>query len=519
MLAWISERVARESLGTQAQPEQQSKPHRRRSYSGAAGSRLLADFVASTTSADGEIRYNLRRLRDRSRELARNDSYMQRYLQLMTQNVIGEHGFQLQSRARNERLPGQEKGQLDAPGNAIVENAWKRWGKRCTVDRRHSWLDVQRLVMEGLARDGEILIRFVRGRKYPNGLALQLLEPDYLDETYTTTAPSGGRINMGVELDQYDAPVAYYLLLGKNSGVHPFDDSATSLRSTNRVRVPAEEIIHLYMPERSQQTRGVPWISASMARMKMLDGLEEATIVAARAGASKMGFITSPDGDSYVGEDEDPYSPVMSAEPGSIQQLPAGTSFTPWNPDYPASSFSDFHKSILRGIASGLGVSYVSLANNLEGVSYSSIRQGALEERDFYRTIQSFLIQHLCEPVCEEWLSMFMSQSDTPLPISKFDKFSSAVEFRGRGFSWIDPSKEIKAEHEAVQSGFKSLNDVARSYGKDVEEVFAQMQADKQMAERYGIQLAYEPLGTGVKNQQLELLAAMGEPPEQEPPA
>jgi len=114
---------------------------------------------------------------------------------------------------------------------------------------------------------------------------------------------------------------------------------------------------------------------------------------------------------------------------------------------------------------------------------------------------------------------MFMSQADTPLPISKFDKFASALEFRGRGFSWIDPSREIKAEHEAVQSGFKSLNDVARSYGRDVEEVFAQMQADKAMAERYGIQLAYEPLGTGVKNQQLELLAAMGEAPTPEEPA
>lgn len=513
MLGWISERIARENLGTPEPIETKAAP-RRRSYAGAAGSRLLADFVASTTSADGEIRYNLRRLRDRSRELSRNNDYMRRYLQLLSQNVVGEHGFQLQSRARNERKPGEERGSLDASGNAIVENAWKRWGKRCTTDRRHSWLDVQRLVIEGLARDGEILIRFVRGRGYPNGFALQLLEPDYLDETYTTTAPGGKRINMGVELDQYDAPVAYYLLLGKNSGAHPFDDAATSVKSTARVRVPASEIIHLYMPERSQQTRGVPWISASMARMKMLDGLEEATIVAARAGASKMGFITSPDGDQFIGEDEDIYNPVMSAEPGSIQQLPAGMSFTPWNPDYPASSFSDFHKSILRGIASGLGVSYVSLANNLEGVSYSSIRQGALEERDFYRTIQTFVIQHLCEPICEEWLSMFMSQADTPLPVSKFDKFASALEFRGRGFAWIDPAKEIKAEHEAVQSGFKSLNDVARSYGRDVEEVFAQMQADKAMAERYGIQLAYEPLGTGVKNQQLELLNAIGNVPE-----
>jgi len=47
-----------------------------------------------------------------------------------------------------------------------------------------------------------------------------------------------------------------------------------------------------------------------------------------------------------------------------------------------------------------------------------------------------------------------------------------------------------------VKNGFKSLNDVARQYGRDVEEVFQQMQSDKAMAERYGITLMFEPLGT-----------------------
>lgn len=511
MLKWLSEQFARDALGVSPLEDQTPAP-RKRSYQGASGSRLLADFVASTTSADSEIRYNLRRLRDRSRELARNNDYMKRYLQLMAQNVVGEHGFQLQSRARNERRPGQERGDLDVAANSIIERDFKIWGKRCTVDRKHSWLDVQRLVVEGLARDGEILIRFVRSSKFKDGFALQLLEPDYLDETYTTTAPGSRRINMGVELDEYDAPVAYFLLLGKNSGVHPFDDSATSLRSTNRVRVPAEEILHLYLPERSQQTRGVPWISSAMARLQMLDKYEEAELVAARAGASKMGFLISPDGESYIGEDADQHNPIMSAEPGSIQQLPVGMDFKSWDPNHPVSAFADFHKAVLRGIASGLGVSYTSLSNNLEGVSYSSIRQGTIDERDHYKVVQQFLIQHLCLPVCERWLMMYLSQSSTPLPIGKYDKFADNLEFRGRGFAWVDPAKEIKAEHEAVQSGFKSLNDVARQYGRDVEEVFAQMQADKAMAERYGIQLAYEPLGTGVKNQQLELLAAMGEP-------
>ena len=396
MLNWLSEKFARDALGV-SPLEEQAAP-KRRSYQGASGSRLLADFVASTTSADAELRYNLRRLRDRSRELSRNNDYMKRYLQLMAQNVVGEHGFQLQSRARNERRPGQQRGDLDAPANTIIERAFKTWGKRCTVDKRHTWLDVQRLVVEGLARDGEILIRFVRGARYRDGFAIQLLEPDYLDETYTTTAPNGRRINMGVELSEYDEPLAYYLLLGKNAGVHPFDDSATSLRSTTRVRIAAEEILHLYLPERSQQTRGVPWVASAMARLQMLDKYEEAELVAARAGASKMGFLISPDGESYVGDDQDQYNPIMSAEPGSIQQLPTGMDFKSWDPNHPVSAFAEFHKSVLRGIASGLGVSYTSLSNNLEGVSYSSIRQGTIDERDHYKMCRLFWFSNFSSP-------------------------------------------------------------------------------------------------------------------------
>ena len=162
MLHWLSERFAREALNL---PEPTAAaPVKKRSWQAASGSRLFSDFVASTKSADAELRYNLRTIRDRSRELCRNNDYANRYLQLLSSGVVGENGFSLQSRARNERRPGEEQGQLDASGNAILERNWRKWGERCTVDGKHSWLDVQRIVAKSLARDGEILVRFVKGK-------------------------------------------------------------------------------------------------------------------------------------------------------------------------------------------------------------------------------------------------------------------------------------------------------------------------------------------------------------------
>ena len=99
-------------------------------------------------------------------------------------------------------------------------------------------------------------------------------------------------------------------------------------------------------------------MSNVLPRLKMLDGYEEAELVAARVGASAMGFITSPGGDGYMGDDLDNGTPIMSAEPGTFQQLPAGMDVKSFDPDHPTTAFSDFEKAILRGISSGLGVSY-----------------------------------------------------------------------------------------------------------------------------------------------------------------
>ena len=134
-------------------------PTKRRSYAGINTSRLFADFNTMTRSSDSELKPALRVLRNRCRELARNDEYVRRYLGLLKTNVVGPYGVNVQAKARNA------DGSLDGPGNKIVENAWKAWGQRgnCTVDGRLSWVDAQRLFIETLARDGEVIVRFVNG--------------------------------------------------------------------------------------------------------------------------------------------------------------------------------------------------------------------------------------------------------------------------------------------------------------------------------------------------------------------
>lgn len=460
------------------------KSLKKRSYAGANVGRLFSDFIQSSKSADEEIRPAIRILRDRSRDLARNNEYAKRFINLAKSNVVGERGVTVQIKARNDN------GSMDNIGNDQIEAAFNQWAKVgvCTVDGKYSWVDAQRFFVESLVRDGEVLCRKVR---YPNkfDFAIEFLEPDYLDENYNDNLPNGNRIRMSVELDQFGRPVAYHLL-----SRHPYDAYSQTF-SEPRIRVTADKIIHCFIGERAQQTRGVPWMAPAITSLKMLHGYREAELVAARVGASKMGFFTSPQGDGFTADDKIDNVPIMQADPGTFHQLPEGVSFQQFDPTHPTGAFADFEKAVLRGIASGLGVSYTSLANDLEGVSYSSIRQGTLEDRDQWKMVQDILIQHFVEPVFREFLMSIMENGVINIPSTRFDKFADSAIFRARGFQWVDPLKEMNAAVIGLKNGILSMQDVANQYGRDVEETFSSINAEKELAAMYGLKMAFEPFG------------------------
>lgn len=464
----------------------QGKGLQRRSYQAANTGRLFADFRSSNRSADSELRSDIVLMRNRSRELARNDVYVKRYLNLMKTNVVGEKGMTLQVKARNDN------GSMDVVGNTIIENAWAQFCLRgnCTADGQRSWVDLQKYVIEATARDGEAFIQIVRNRRYPHGIAFHPVEADLIDEKKNEIGRNGNRIRMGIEVDEFDRPVAYWV-----KTQHPGDFDMSSIRSAVVKRVSAENMIHVFEPIRAGQTRGEPWMAPAIAQLKMLNAHREAELVASRMAASKMGFFVSETGDEVPADDYDGKVPIIDAEPGAFHQLPAGVDFKPFDMNHPATAFADFEKGILRGLASGLGVSYASLSNDLEGTSYSSIRQGALEERDAYKVVQTFLLEHFVLPAYSAWLQHAMEFGIVPIPATRFDKFFTATVFRPRGWQWVDPQREINAAVTAMHNGIMSMQDVSNQYGRDIEETFSQIQRDQELAESLGLSLAFQPFG------------------------
>ena len=78
------------------------------------------------------------------------------------------------------------------------------------------------------------------------------------------------------------------------------------------------------------------------------------------------------------------------------------------------------------------------------------------------------------------------------VPLREYERFAARSEFRGRAWSWVDPQGN-DCGGSGAKNGILSLQDVAANYGKDVEELLAQIQRDKSLMEQFGVKYALEP--------------------------
>lgn len=444
----------------------------KRMYAGAEMSRLNSDWNVLNTSADSEILTSLRALRARSRLLLRDNEYAKAAVRIIKNNIIGV-GIGLQAQVKNA------SGNLIGRINDQIEEEFKEWADKDTCDPagKLCFADMERLIIGSLVENGEVLIRKVR-QPFGKGkipYALELIESDRLvDQWSSVRAENGNHIRMGVEQDKWGRPVAYWLY-----PYHPGDYQFSAFVESALLRIPASEIIHLYIPERIGQTRGVPWFHATLKRLHNMHGYEEAEIIAARASASIFGVVTSAEGLTPDSEDltggARTVQPTLTMEPGTIQQLAPGETFTGFNPSRPNTAMDPFMRFMLRAFATGIGVSYASVSSDYSQSNYSSSRLALLDDRDLWRVMQGWFIRNLRKEVHRDWMDAAVLSGELTIP----DYFSNQrkywqVRFKPRGWSWIDPTKEVNAYKQAVRSGFMTVSDVISQTSEhaDAEDVF-----------------------------------------------
>ena len=464
----------------------------RAGFAGAAVDRLTASLQTWSGALNADLDNGLVILRSRARGLTANSEFAKRFLTLVAQNIVGANGPALQVRAMNDGGAG-----LDKAANDAIETHWAKWGKVCDIGARMSLAHLLRVLIKGVARDGEALVRIVRNPKLPYGMALQALEADRLDETLNANLPDGAVVRMGVEVDSNLRPLAYHVKT-RHPGEHFGHVGRIAVE-----RVPARDMIHLFMVERAEQVRGYTWFHAVLIRAGMLHGFEEAAVVAARVGASKMGAFTRKEDGSGVplanqlADMKDANGNLqMNAEPGEFLDLTGmpGVSLETWNPDYPHQNFESFLQTCLRGLASGLDVATHNLTGDMTQVNYSSARIAELSERDTWMLLQGWLISSALEPLFRDWLASALIRGEVTFPVSgkalpanKLMKFADASRFQGRRWQWVDPKNDMETAKGLIEARLASRTEIAASQGRDFDDIVDEQQAEEARIKEAGL--------------------------------
>jgi lambda family phage portal protein len=445
-----------------------SKTAKTRKVDAAQINRTTSDWAISAFARDTkrlevqDVTNSLTIVRNRARDLETNDATVRKFLSMMETNIIG--------------------GGVSIMGDDALISKFFSWADSADVTGAFSWPEFQRNVCRAVLRDGEAFILFVQGRDLSDALGLQLIDPSHFNEKRND--PTLGIYN-GVKVDRYGKPTAYFFLGSDGT----------------EKEIPAANLIHIFKKERPYQFRGLSAIAPVMLPLRHLHAYTEAELIASRVASAKMGFYKTLPSENFDGDGQDASGNLITdIAPGQFEKLPSGTEFQAVDFQHPTSQFGTFVSVIQRLIASGLGVSYNNLTGDLNGVSYSSIRSGTIEERELYATLQDFFIRAFLKKVVAKWAESAALVGTITLGEAEQTKTFS---FIGRKWKWVDPVSDLQAAEKELALGLVSKSELAANLGRDFAKVQSQIAKDTDTERQNTAQI--EAATAQVKTLNLEL--------------
>ena len=197
-------------------------------YKGASRSRLRSNWLPGHGSADEDLLPELSDIRERSRDLNRNDAHASGITGTMTVNVVGS-GIRPQSRIDKESIGMEESAQSTFQKQA--EKCWKRWLPYADAGERMDFCEIQNLVDRQILENGEAIIMplMLPDKDRPYSLALQAIESDRLD---TPPELRGDKsVRSGVKVGDRGQPLSYFIRKS-HPGDYRFTKGEDALRET-----------------------------------------------------------------------------------------------------------------------------------------------------------------------------------------------------------------------------------------------------------------------------------------------
>jgi len=431
-----------------------------RGYDAAKVGRRTDGWVAGHGSANVEVGSALLRVRNRCRDVVRNNEYAARALDTLVVNTVGDGII----------------------GKAPDQVLWDDWCEYCDADGQLDFKGLIELAVRTRHESGEVLIRFRQrlpddGYKVP--LQLQVLEPDHLDQTKLGPLENGNYAIYGVEYNLIGQRVAYWLY-----PIHPGEVASFALQSFQSKRVPASEVLHYYRKRRPTQTRGMPELAVSLMRLRDLADYEQAELVRKKIESCFVAFVRTDDAALRIGNEAKSSNSGASVQekvaPGMIKYLSNAEGVDFGNPSS-GGGYGDYTSTQLHAIASGAGVMYSQMTGDLSKFNFSSYRAGLVEFRQMIKAEQWLALKPMVlQPIAMRFQADARLAGATRKPIERFKWTMPRLQ-------WVDPLKDVLGTKEAIRGGLQSISEAIRERGDDPDEVFLEMYQEREKLKGYGI--------------------------------
>lgn len=474
-----------------------------RKYDAAARGRRVENWSTRRTSADAASAVGFGDMRDRARDLVRNNPYAQRAITLWVSALIGS-GWSFKAKAG--RRNGGARGQ-----RATDEfRAWAADPRQCDYE---GLLDFAGLIAKAVRcwkESGEVLIRMrqpspatVRRMGLRVPMQLHVLEPDWIcedhDGIHAAGTVDGGWTTRGIEYDAEGKRISYWLY-----NYHP-GEAQVRVVSPEANRVPAEEIIHLFSSQRPQQTRGVTCLAPVVITLRDLDDYMDAQLLKQKVSACMTGVIVDVDG---AGDQKSDVSDRI--EPGAMVRLGPGQDVRFSSPPS-VGEIDQIMRIYLLRIAMGCNVPYELLTGDFQGTNFSAGRLGW----------QSFNKQ----TVCEQWQLVAPAMNRIWEWWARMASIAG-IQTDGLTADWTppppqayDPAADTKATISKVRAGLKPPQEAIREEGLEPEDVIEQYREWNQMVDTAGVVLDTDPRKVSAAGLTQARPIGSEMPPTGEPPA
>ena len=434
-------------------------------YDAAGNGRRMAGWNPPSTGPN-RATVGLQKIRNRASDAVRNDWSGESSIQKWTTTLIG-----IGITPRLTRIKSKERKQH-------FKDLWDEFVALCDADNVLNLYGLQTLAVRSWLERGEVFIR-KRVRRLNSGLPvplqIQLIEADFvplLDADTYPDLPRGNTIRQGIERDKSGQRVAYWMYRE-----HPGDGYNGSIDPSKLLRIPADEISHMFMPPRPGALRGVTILAPILSKLRDIGNYQDAVLVRQQLANLFVAFITRTMGN---GDDEnDPLTglplqgtsdkPLAGMSPGILQELEDGQDVKFANPPEAGTMYSDYLRTENMSLASATGLPYELFSGDIKDVSDRTLRVAINEMRRLAEQRQwQIIIPQMCQPV-RTWFAQAAVLKGEALA-SEYDDLRR-VEWAPHGWAYIHPVQDPQGKKIEVEAGFRSRASVIGERGDDPETV------------------------------------------------